>query len=186
MNRRSFLKWMGGIVGFFVAALSIGLGFLTKWPKASLVRPPGALGEEEFTKVCMRCTRCVNICPQKAIEPAPISAGFVNAGTPMVVGRCIGYSGECLRCTKVCPTGALQRIGPLDADIGTAIWSSERCIRCFSCMMNCPANAITVGEDGYPLYDHEKCVGCGTCVSVCPVSPPVPKVIATGAKRTQK
>lgn len=52
----------------------------------------------------------------------------------------------------------------------------QRCSRikhkssqCTACLLNCPADAISVGGPGTTiLVDWNKCTGCGICVNVCP------------------
>ena len=42
------------------------------------------------------------------------------------------------------------------------------CTGCGACQRECPANAISIGENGKAQIDRKKCIGCGLCVSVCP------------------
>lgn len=43
----------------------------------------------------------------------------------------------------------------------------SKCKRCYSCIRNCPANAIRV-ENGQATVLFDRCVACGYCVRVCP------------------
>lgn len=44
----------------------------------------------------------------------------------------------------------------------------DNCIKCGSCVAQCPMHSITLDEtDGYPLVDSA-CVRCGQCATVCP------------------
>jgi iron only hydrogenase large subunit-like protein len=42
----------------------------------------------------------------------------------------------------------------------------DKCKRCYSCIRNCPAQAIKV-EKGQAAVISERCISCGTCVTVC-------------------
>lgn len=42
-----------------------------------------------------------------------------------------------------------------------------KCIKCGLCIMDCPANTLTMKEDG-PIQATESCIKCGHCVAVCP------------------
>lgn len=42
------------------------------------------------------------------------------------------------------------------------------CLGLGSCVKYCPFDAITMSEDGLPLFDHELCTGCGKCIDHCP------------------
>ena len=44
---------------------------------------------------------------------------------------------------------------------------SEECVKFGLCMEECPAEAISEGDDIY-IIDQDVCTECGTCVSVCP------------------
>ena len=45
----------------------------------------------------------------------------------------------CGHCLEVCPRGVFRR-----AEKAVEIQDRDRCIECGACMMNCPADAITV------------------------------------------
>ena len=47
------------------------------------LRPPGAVPEEIFPGKCIRCGRCVEVCPYRSIIMLDIRAG-IHAGTPLV------------------------------------------------------------------------------------------------------
>lgn len=45
--------------------------------------------------------------------------------------------------------------------------SANQCFHCNRCVNQCPADAITIGDDG-PVIDKSKCIGCAKCVAECP------------------
>lgn len=44
---------------------------------------------------------------------------------------------------------------------------TEECVSCGLCEPECPAEAISEGDDKY-VIDPKKCTDCGACVEVCP------------------
>jgi len=42
----------------------------------------------------------------------------------------------------------------------------EICTKCKQCVMWCPVQAITMGDDS-AVIDSDKCIGCGECLAVC-------------------
>ena len=91
---------------------------------------------------------------------------------------------DCVRCTRVCPSGALAgldigkkqqiRIGLARVDMNICLLGEDR--ECSACMRWCPYNAIryVFSEAEYtlvPVIDAGKCNGCGACEVACPTSP---------------
>ena len=42
------------------------------------------------------------------------------------------------------------------------------CINCGACVGQCPAGALSLGEDNRVIWDQGACVQCDTCIHVCP------------------
>jgi ferredoxin len=52
----------------------------------------------------------------------------------------------------------------------TATYTIEAtCVGCHYCFNECPASAISWGDDKYEI-DQKKCLHCGTCAKVCNIS----------------
>ena len=125
-----------------------------------LIRPPGALTEQEFLSRCIKCGQCMRICPTNVIQPAGFVSGVEGLWTPVLNFR-IGTSGcqhNCIACGHLCPTAAIRPLslderlgrspyadkGPIK--IGTAFVDRGRClpwamdIPCIVCQENCPVS----------------------------------------------
>ncbi|MDD2889744.1 MAG: 4Fe-4S dicluster domain-containing protein [bacterium] len=156
-------------------------------PKISikLIRPPGALPETDFLKTCIRCAKCMKICPTKGLQPTLMEAGINGMLTPMLVSRIGGCEKDCTGCGKICPTSAIRNLSQEEktyAKIGTAVIDEKRCIAwaeqktCLICDEACPYNAIdsvarTIDNISLlrPTVRKDICMGCGICESRCPV-----------------
>lgn len=176
MNRRDFLE---------LAALSLScLPFLPETAGAELLqspvtvnrlRPPGAVPEEIFPAKCIRCGRCVEVCPYRSIVMQDIRAG-IHAGTPLVEAEknpCY----LCMKCVEVCPTGSLQRIRQEETRMGLAVIDRFSCAAwigttlCRTCYDKCPYPEKAIRLDRLrPVIDQSACTGCGLCTHACPVT----------------
>ena len=41
------------------------------------------------------------------------------------------------------------------------------CVKCMTCIYQCPVQAISIIEDVSAVIDAEKCIGCGNCYNAC-------------------
>jgi polyferredoxin len=166
LSRRQFLTaTISGAAVIPMLRVSGSLG--SNWNPA-VVRPPGALPENEFLSRCIKCGQCMRICPTNVIHPAGLESGIEGLWTPALNFR-IGTSGcqfNCIACSHLCPTAAIRPIslderlgrnrfvdqGPLK--IGTAFMDRGRCLPwamdrpCIVCQENCPVSpkAISTRE----------------------------------------
>jgi ferredoxin len=163
-----------------------------------LIRPPGALPEDEFLARCIRCGECMKVCPMNALQPALSEGGIEGFWSPVVVPR-IGYCMQpCNLCGAVCPTGAIQRFEIEDKPntfIGTATINRNTCLAwyaektCLVCNEACSYQAIPIQViDGFkrPLIDETKCVGCGECENKCPIQPDAAITVSSLGERRQR
>ena len=158
ISRRGFVLSLASGV-FAVQAVRLGNKLGSNWYHR-VIRPPGALAEEEFLKRCIKCGQCMRICPTNVIQPAGIEGGLEGLWTPVLNNR-IGSSGcqlNCVACGQVCPTSAIRPItlvekhgldefaqaGPIK--LGTAFFDRNRCLPwtmdkpCIVCQENCPVS----------------------------------------------
>ncbi len=151
------------------------------------LRPPGALDEASFDALCIRCGRCVEVCPYHALRPAGPGAG-AGMGTPAIVPR-REPCWLCMRCPPVCPTGALRPIhDPRRVDMGRARVLTDRCyafqgVLCRTCLDACPLQGEAIGQDALlrPAVT-DRCVGCGLCERRCPAEESAIRVVPRGAR----
>ncbi|MHC4623161.1 MAG: 4Fe-4S binding protein [Planctomycetota bacterium] len=167
ISRRGFvLSLAGGIMAVPAIRLSNELG--SNWHHG-IIRPPGALPEEQFLKRCIKCGQCMRACPTNVIQPGSFAGGLENLWTPVLNNR-IGSSGcqlNCVACGQICPTAAIRPItlaeklgreefekaGPVK--IGTAFVDRNRCLPwamgkpCIVCEENCPVSPKAIYTQEY-------------------------------------
>lgn len=139
-----------------------------------LLRPPGAVPEEELQARCIRCEKCSEACETDAIRLFGPGSGSLE-GTPHIVAEERACN-LCLECGKACPTGALEPLEErTEARMGVARVDEHLCVShngtgiCGACFTVCPlrGKAITQGLFNRPTVIPEKCVGCGLCEEAC-------------------
>ena len=147
--------------------------------------PPGAENLRHFRKLCSGCQLCISACPNNVLRPTSSLNGFMQPQLSFERGFC---RPECVRCSQVCPTGAITPITIAEksaTQIGYAVWVSDVCIintdnvNCDLCANKCPAAAITMiasdpnnaRSQRFPMIDTHRCIGCGACETLCPARP---------------
>lgn len=180
IDRRSILKIL-----LVAALLPLVGGSISALPSKRVVRPPGAVEEEFFMKICVRCGICIEACSREGrgtLEFCSILDGPPLIGTPKVNplrAPCEFLYGKCegkLPCVKSCPTGALRWAESSKIKLGSVKWSHRLCIAfhgadCLICAEVCPVPGAIIPEGKIPLFYPDKCIGCGRCVYACPADP---------------
>jgi ferredoxin-type protein NapG len=209
-DRRKFILSMAR--GFGLAAMGglVWSAYIDEVTASELLlRPPGAIKEDDFLKTCIKCGLCVEACPYDTLMLAK-PGDNKPLGTPYFVPRDIPcYMCPDIPCVPVCPTGALDEDsvttdGKLDiniADMGLAVVDEESCIafwgiQCDACYRACPifGTAITIeytknertGKHAFmkPIVHADACTGCGMCERACVTEKPaifvLPRETVTG------
>ena len=165
-------------------------GFADIVPKKEPVRtvpitPPGSLSVKDFYQHCTACQLCVAQCPNNVLRPSTDLAHLMQPRMSFERGYC---RPECVRCTEVCPAGALLPITPEEKTawhVGVAHLDHRLCLpysleqECGNCARHCPAGAIRMvrkhPDDEHSLHIptviEERCIGCGACENLCPARP---------------
>lgn len=180
-------KALYSVAAGLVTASSLKLGINS--PKnitGNLIRPPGAVPEQQFLSRCIRCGECMKVCKTNGLQPSNMVSGIDRLWTPRLVPRRGACEEKCTMCGQVCPTQAIRSL-PVEekvfTKIGTAVIDRNRCIAweqdklCLICDEICPYDAIEfrivdnfTGPFKRPFVIEDKCTGCGWCEHKCPVS----------------
>ena len=174
-NRRKFFATTLQSVGLTALGGLLWSGYSDEVKASPLVlRPPGAIAEEDFLKACIKCGLCAEACQNrdsnKDKETGKARPGTLQMakggdhrmiGTPFFIPTEVPcYMCEDIPCVPVCPSGALDQLsvsnekGELDIDksrMGLAVVHKESCIafwgiQCDACYRACPLldEAITL------------------------------------------
>jgi len=184
----SGVSGVGGGLLFGIQPLAGGKSY-----NPELIRPPGAVGEEEFLARCVRCGECMKVCPTNAIQATLFEAGLAGMWSPVLKMK-MGYCEyECTLCTQVCPSDAIRELMVEEKQkvkIGLAYFDRNRCLpyalarNCIVCEEHCPTPKKAIwfeeaevqnirGEKvrvKQPHVDPDLCIGCGICENKCPVA----------------
>lgn len=138
------------------------------------LRPPGALAESRFRRACIRCGKCIEICPHDCLK---LDVSFDSARFLPLIDPADSPCQLCMKCVAICPTGALNHncINMEDVRMGLAHILTSRCLNytggtmCWTCYDRCPLRGkAIILKDGFIPAITENCVGCGVCEHVCP------------------
>ncbi len=144
--------------------------FQANFSQSTVIRPPWAVSEQQFTELCSRCDECIMVCPEKVIIKG--SAGF-----PEVNFNDSGCE-LCEDCLDVCQIDALVKISGEQSGWSHKVKITDRClpensIICRTCFEICDHQAIRMelaaGKVAKPKLKLNRCTGCGFCIAACPV-----------------
>ena len=174
-NRRKFMATTLQSVGLTALGGLLWSGYSDEVKASPLVlRPPGAVAEEDFLKACVKCGLCAEACVNRDSnidrETGKARPGTLKMakggdhrmiGTPFFMAVDIPcYMCDDIPCVPVCPSGALDMPSLLNdkeeldinkARMGLAVVHKESCIafwgiQCDACYRACPLldEAITL------------------------------------------
>lgn len=192
-SRRSFLTGTGillgtGLVRAQEKKVDGGLAVILdkKAPaRHTPIVPPGAVSLRHLAQHCTGCQLCVAVCPNGVLRPSSGIMTLMQPESSYERGYC---RPECVKCSEVCPAGAIEPITVADKSaiqIGHAVWVRENCVPltdgvvCGNCARHCPTGAITMvpsdpsmaDSPQVPVINEERCIGCGACENLCPARP---------------
>lgn len=174
LERRDFFKF-GFIKGREIAADVFEVGLKIKF-KREMIRPPGALPEDQFLLACTRCGECQKACPHDAIHLVSQLSSGVLLNTPFIdpYHKACQYCSD-MPCISSCEPKALKMNSEEKLPIMAQAQVNEKhCLvsqgqYCDYCRNSCPddINALVIRDREIPKIDLEKCVGCGKCAYIC-------------------
>jgi polyferredoxin len=148
------------------------------------VTPPGSVSIWHFTSKCTSCHLCVSVCPTRVLQPTFIEYGLSGMFQPKMNYHAEYCNFECVKCSAICPTGAILPITKEEKatlQIGVSKFIKNICIvvtkhtACGACSEHCPTKAVEMvpylGNLTLPKVDEKICVGCGACEYACPTKP---------------
>ena len=149
------------------------------------VTPFGSQSIDHFYQHCTACQLCVTVCPNNVLRPSSRLEHLMQPEMSFERGYC---RPECVKCSEVCPAGAILKITPEEKTnwkVGTAGVDYDLCVvnrdgvHCGNCARHCPVGAIKMVKKNpddekslrIPSVNEEKCIGCGACENLCPSRP---------------
>lgn len=193
-ERRKFFLSIARAAGLAVLGGLTWSAYVSEVKASSLIlRPPGALDENDFLATCIKCGMCVEACPYDTLKLAK-PGDNKPLGTPFFEPRKVPcYMCTDIPCVPVCPTDALniksvqnekKELDINKAQMGVAVIDDNSCIafwgiQCDACYRACPllGHAISVeysknertGKHAFlkPVVHPDICTGCGLCEKAC-------------------
>lgn len=193
-DRRRFILSIARATGLAILGGLTWSAYVSEVKATELIlRPPGALEEDDFLATCIKCGICVESCPFDTLKLAK-PGDNKPLGTPYFQPRDIPcYMCPDIPCVPICPTGALdisllknekEDLDINKANMGLAVIDDNSCIafwgiQCDACYRACPllGEAISIeysknertGKHAFlkPIVHADVCTGCGLCEKAC-------------------
>ncbi len=166
-DRRKFISLMAQGVGITTLGGLVWTSYVEEAKSSPLVlRPPGAVPEDDFLNMCIKCGQCAEACksrdsnPDRTHQKSTLKMAKAGEGVPIGTPFFIPTEIPCYMCTDipcvpVCPTGALdealvssevegkQELDINKSEMGLAVVDEESCvafwgIQCDACYRACP------------------------------------------------
>jgi formate hydrogenlyase subunit 6/NADH:ubiquinone oxidoreductase subunit I len=179
-GRRAFIAGTAMVAGASVAKaqkLKMDGGYAViedkKIPnRETPLTPPGSLSARNLAQHCTACQLCISACPNQVLRPSGDLSNFMQPVTSFERGYC---RPECVKCSEVCPTGAIKPITKEEKtaiQIGHAVWIADNCVvnrdneKCDNCFRHCPTGAIQMVAKNpddkkspkIPVINTERCI----------------------------
>lgn len=197
-DRRKFMKYSSlGILGLFLGG---GIVFSPYPLRAeNRLRPPGAIAEDDFLALCIKCGQCVQVCPYHAIELSDITKGH-GVGTPYIdADKRACYACNAVPCVLACPSGALDHSCEKAEDIHMGIAVLEFPDTCIAItntpipdgfntkmhnFVNAVRNPTKLEYEQVEKLDSFEGKQCTLCADMCPIPNPMSAIAMVSDNNT--
>jgi ferredoxin-type protein NapG len=175
LTRRNLLYGVAG------SAVLLGLGGTARYiiGDKPLLRPPGGQDEDHLLSACIKCNRCISVCPTNVIAVAGLTDGLANARTPHMDYRAAGR--DRFSTNQLTDGVAKEHSFEEGKQILVDARGENYCNFCNLCVQNCPTGALGAFDPatewiGLAKIATNRCIayervgGCRKCVDFCPFS----------------
>ena len=186
-DKRDFIKYSTlGVLGLVLG----GGAFLSPYILSAemRLRPPGAVEEDKFLALCIKCGQCLQVCPYHSIKLADFAKGH-GVGTPYIDANERGcYACSAVPCVLACPSGALDHSceKPEDIKMGIAVLEfPDTCLAMTNTpvpkgynkdmhdFVNSVVNTNELEAEVLERFDSFEGEQCTLCADMCPIPSPL-------------